>query len=208
MNKICTKCKNEKPIVEFFNNSAQPDGLSCWCKECNSEYSKTPVAKKTKAKCESTPSARQTREKYGRTLEGVFVTKKSSAKTRGIDFSLTFEEFVTIINRDLVCEYCGRPIEECIDLNVFVKNYEGNDVRLLKLAKNISNKMYNGKSFQLDRKDSLLGYTFENCVLACAICNVAKGWFLSHSVFKKVAKEAMDELMNTCVSAGYEVENG
>lgn len=35
MIKICTKCKTEKDTNEFGKHKARPDGLQCWCKECN-----------------------------------------------------------------------------------------------------------------------------------------------------------------------------
>lgn len=36
--KICTKCKQEKPIVEFCKNKRQKDGYDYRCKACRKEY--------------------------------------------------------------------------------------------------------------------------------------------------------------------------
>jgi len=33
--KVCVKCKQEKPVIEFHKNSRSTDGLHSYCKECN-----------------------------------------------------------------------------------------------------------------------------------------------------------------------------
>ncbi len=40
MNKICTKCKIEKPLTGFYENKRNFDGLHYWCKKCDNEYNK------------------------------------------------------------------------------------------------------------------------------------------------------------------------
>ena len=35
--KICTKCKIEKPNLEFNKKKSSKDGMSSYCKECNKE---------------------------------------------------------------------------------------------------------------------------------------------------------------------------
>ena len=50
--KICTKCKIEKPIEEFFHNKRLSDGHYYNCKECVRKYSKkrAPIRKKCREK--------------------------------------------------------------------------------------------------------------------------------------------------------------
>lgn len=38
--KICTKCKAEKDISEFYKRTRSKDGLSCWCKQCTAKKNK------------------------------------------------------------------------------------------------------------------------------------------------------------------------
>ena len=38
--KICSKCKQEKPVTDFYRNKWCPDGYYYQCKVCKSEYSK------------------------------------------------------------------------------------------------------------------------------------------------------------------------
>ena len=43
MTKICTKCKVEKPIVEFYKQPGRHDGLTSNCRSCKQEQSKLRV---------------------------------------------------------------------------------------------------------------------------------------------------------------------
>jgi len=74
------------------------------------------------------------------------------AKNRGLNFTLSKEEFATLTKGN--CEYCG--IEP---LQVFTGT-----------SKKSTPYLYNG----VDRLDNKLGYTKENCVSCCKICNIAK----------------------------------
>jgi hypothetical protein len=92
---------------------------------------------------------------------------RSWAKRAGREFTLTRDEFVQIIFSD--CHYCGCPPAQ-------VRNVKGK-----------------GKSSVItmngvDRKNNDVGYTPENCVSACKMCNFMKRAhsyedFLAH-VFK------------------------
>ena len=58
---------------------------------------------------------------------------------------------------------------------------------------------YRGKRIEIDRKDTVViqgneiekfdqEYTLENCVLACALCNMSKSDMFTHEEFHKVGK--------------------
>ena len=36
--KVCTKCKEHKPLSEFNKHKTMKDGLNYQCKSCNKEY--------------------------------------------------------------------------------------------------------------------------------------------------------------------------
>lgn len=38
--KVCRKCKKEKPLSEFTKNKNMPDGIWCYCLECNRKMTK------------------------------------------------------------------------------------------------------------------------------------------------------------------------
>lgn len=74
------------------------------------------------------------------------------AKRRNIQYNLTTEEFVNICSMD--CNYCGiKPSTISNPRNKFNGNF-----------------VYNG----IDRVDNSKGYTKENCVACCKICNRSK----------------------------------
>lgn len=86
----------------------------------------------------------------------------SGAKSRNLEFNLSDDTFEKLIFSD--CYYCGsKPVE-----------YQS-DIRLNKTEEIFKR---NG----IDRLDSSLGYTEENCVPCCATCNIMK-MSLSHNTF-------------------------
>lgn len=44
--KVCTKCKQEKLVSDFYKKSNTEDGLQYWCKECQNESNKKTHQKK------------------------------------------------------------------------------------------------------------------------------------------------------------------
>ena len=74
---------------------------------------------------------------------------RHTAKTKGLEFSLSPEEFRALIAQD--CHYCGEPPSRVID----------------RLGDRL---VVNG----LDRMDSGQGYTKDNCVACCTRCNMIK----------------------------------
>jgi hypothetical protein len=38
MTKICSKCKIEKSIKDFYKRKTSKDGLRCHCKKCDDQY--------------------------------------------------------------------------------------------------------------------------------------------------------------------------
>lgn len=95
-------------------------------------------------------------------IRNFFKRYKGSAKSRGIEFDLSFSEFKNIGSG--FCFYCGTsPILK-----------DTNDI------KNTTPSLFNG----IDRIDSSLGYFANNCVSCCSICNSMKN-SLSVSEFKE-----------------------
>lgn len=95
----------------------------------------------------------------------VYSNYKLNAKKKNISFELTFEKFISLTQKN--CHYCD---SELLNLSI-VKGRNGSFI-------------YNG----IDRKDNTKGYTIENCVPCCKICNVAKG-SMSYDDFIKWGKK-------------------
>lgn len=87
----------------------------------------------------------------------LFSNYKNSAKKRNLEFSLTKNEFVDLITKD--CFYCGVKPSRISSVKVNSEEAELN-----------SRFYFNG----IDRINSELGYTLQNCTSCCYDCNVAK----------------------------------
>lgn len=155
--KLCTKCKLEKSIEDFYKDNRKKDGLRSWCKECQLEDNRSRESKYNEARRkyreEHKEECRENKRKYYKenkdkilisnskwrqTLNGKWLSYKESAKKRKLDWKLTKKEFKSFWNRD--CFYCNSFIE----------------------------------GIGIDRKDNSLGYEIENCVPCCSICNTMK----------------------------------
>jgi len=77
---------------------------------------------------------------------------KKRAKARGLKYNLTEEQFAEITQKN--CYYCGAKPNN-----------------ISKDSKSYGEYIYNG----IDRIDSNKGYTIDNVVPCCKICNIAKG---------------------------------
>jgi hypothetical protein len=103
-------------------------------------------------KISSVQNSLKSRHKLAKKESGsnsIYAQYRNNAKTRNYEFLLTKEEFRILISSN--CFYCG--IEP---LNLY-------DVRYYNL-------LYNG----IDRIDNTKGYTTENSVACCKMCNVSK----------------------------------
>jgi hypothetical protein len=98
----------------------------------------------------------------------LFGRYRAGAKKRGLEFSLTREQFDTLVVQS--CTYCKTPPST-------VLRYKMKNTSIL----------YNG----IDRRDNRIGYTAENCAPCCEICNkwkltMTEQAFLEHA--RKVAR--------------------
>lgn len=110
-------------------------------------------------------------------FSGLFSAYKGQAKSRGITWELTEEQFKYLVQSP--CHYTGRPPS-----NVYTSaSSRGRNKRGLPFVEK-DTYIYNG----IDRLDSNKGYTVENCVPSCKDANLAKQ-SLSHDEFISLCKE-------------------
>lgn len=81
--------------------------------------------------------------------------KKICAEKRGLEFALDDDQLDVLFSSE--CHYCGAAPTNCMKYN--------------RAGRKPEVFWYNG----IDRVDSSKGYTFDNVVSACSICNRAKG---------------------------------
>jgi hypothetical protein len=90
----CIGCGTEKPDDAFYRRGS---GRIARCKTCVAGYGKT-------------DAARARHGAYLRTTIGRYNTAKQVARKRGIEFSLSLEEFERL--RSQPCAYCDGPLPE------------------------------------------------------------------------------------------------
>lgn len=93
-------------------------------------------------------------------INSVLYGYKRHAVRRGLSWELSDQEFESLIKG--CCYYCGSPPSS---VSCHHRNREGG-----KRRRTVSEVTRNG----IDRKDNSVGYTFENSVSCCAICNYSK----------------------------------
>lgn len=99
-------------------------------------------------------SISRTKNNPNMAFNALYANYRQGATSRGLQWQLSEGEFLALIQGD--CTYCGaKPAQ----VNV----------------RGVHSITYNG----VDRTDSNRGYSTENCVPCCGVCNVAK---LDHSV--------------------------
>lgn len=97
-------------------------------------------------------SMKNKRKEYGEcSFNGLYLRYKHNAISRNLKFLLNKEEFKTLTKQN--CYYCGTSPSEITKGKTAYGEY-----------------IYNG----IDRIDSSLNYTIDNCVSCCTICNKAK----------------------------------
>lgn len=151
--KICTQCKIEKSLEQFYlkNNKYVSACKKCISKK-SKEYSlihKEDISKNNKQyKLNNKAKISKQGKTYSRTISARFSTSKSQAKRRKINWLLTLEQFEKLIS--LPCFYCNNFLDKIVET-----------------------------SSGLDRINNSLGYNIDNCISCCKTCNRIKGHDLS-----------------------------
>ena len=194
--KTCVRCRLSKPLSEFHKNSRSKDGLYSYCKECNKEkaaqYLKTDKGKAALRKA----ITKKADEGYYRYGKGAIPILKQGAEKRGIVFQITAESLEEWWEKTPdVCYYCGNTIEEYIGIRNFIVSYNGNNCEISKFKRFYrSPKHQSIKWMTIDRKENEHGYTIENMVKSCWICNSLKNDFFPEKLMRVISPEIMDKL--------------
>jgi len=155
-------------LIENYCRKSTVKGKNIWlwkCRcDCGNEFEAKEHTLINRFGCHSCTNKKTSTETALRKKKGVVHSGlknrllkdyKAGASKRGLDFELTFEEFVSIMEQD--CHYCGASPE--------VREYE-----LQYMQKTQKPWAHNG----VDRVDSNKGYTIDNVVPCCPKCNYAK----------------------------------
>lgn len=121
LRKVCNGplCKGqERSVTEFYKCEPKKDGLQDWCKKCSKEQSKQyyrenkeKLNERSKQDYHNNKEERQEYSKeYGQTLNRRYYVYKRSARERGLEFTLTLEQFEFLTSQS--CCYCGGHTED------------------------------------------------------------------------------------------------
>jgi hypothetical protein len=188
--KKCTKCNLEKNELEFSKKKSRPDGLNYWCKSCVKVYRDSIVPdipqSKRCTKCLIVKDKSEFRLDKNRTglkswchrceLDRHYAYLKTDigrAKVRRNSYGILRyghsknkairNGIIWDISKDQFIELCKLPCEYC-----------GSKV------------VTTGSG--LDRKDPNIGYTIDNVVPCCYLCNTMKWNYWSYNEMKEIGK--------------------
>lgn len=193
--KLCRHCLLDLPTSDFYKNHRNADGLSSYCKVCASTkgkaYHKSEKGQeKYKLRMESG---------YTKTGKAGVAILRAGAAARNLECTITPDELTTWWQETPnTCHYCGSTIKEYIGLRDAViaygdnggKNYE--ILKFLRFFKGSKQRAIQHMTF--DRRDNKKGYTLDNIVKACWICNNLKGAFLTEEQMQLIGPWAIHDL--------------
>jgi len=115
-------------------------------------------------------------------INTIYSGYRTNANSRNISFELTKSVFTKITSQN--CFYCGQePIE-----SDFSKGRNRTSTKF----------MHNG----VDRLDSKVAYTIENCVPCCSMCNLMKNKFSAESFLNKIKQIYVYKQCSTTMPEG------
>ena len=93
---------------------------------------------------------------------------------------LSYEEFVKF-SCEKTCHYCSGDVE----WNAYTSLWEPKRLRRVKGNEPLPRTKHTG--YNLDRKNNLLGYSTDNCVVCCGSCNRTKGDRFTYEEFMRLS---------------------
>ena len=132
------------------------------CKHCRAQFTRKKEALKNIIHCPNCCHARNG-SNLSTALYDMLIHYKNNARTRNIEWQLTEEQYKKLVKDK--CYYCGAEPSE-------------------RKGTIINNKieLVNG----IDRIDSSKGYSIENCVSCCAMCNKMKNNYSQQQFLDKI----------------------
>lgn len=195
--KKCARCGIEKNETEFSKNKRNADGLHSYCKECNKAkaqaFNKTAQGRQNVEKAQK----KQFESGYFKYGKGAITNMSKSASQREINFHLT-EELLKKwwLSTCDECHYCGITTEQYRNIRDFIINYAGDDFSITRFKKffklDIHAKI---NDMTIDRVDNNQGYTIDNIVKSCWICNSLKSDFYTEKEMTIVSKMIINPLV-------------
>ena len=130
--KVCSKCKKEKPHLDFYKDKSRKDGCRPQCKECTKNYTRLPKSKKLRAaasaryKSKNLDKVRNSNAARHRGMSGpqrdeFILSRGNCCEICGISREVSKEVF----NRDLAIDHCHKTNENVGVLCILCNNAAG-----------------------------------------------------------------------------------
>jgi hypothetical protein len=84
MNKICSKCKENKPLEDYYTNNNCKDGKASECKSCHDKYQKSDKGILARAKYFKSDKGKSAQTKYQKSDKGKSAQTKYQKSDKGI----------------------------------------------------------------------------------------------------------------------------
>ena len=132
--------------------------------------------------CKNCKDKMTAKPKVESVINTIYSGYRTNANSRHISFELTKEIFIELVSQN--CFYCNQePIE-----SEFSKGRNRTNIKFL----------HNG----VDRLDSKVGYTVENCVSCCSMCNLMKNKFSVEDFINKIKQIYVYKQCSTTMPEG------
>jgi hypothetical protein len=191
--KVCSRCKIRKNEDRCFYEKKRGTGKTSWCRACIDRY------KNTKSGRRVVP-----RSAYVGSLVRKWKNYSYDAKKKGVKFELTFNEYKDIVETNTTCFYCGYTYDHIKSIFDKIASSKSSLRSIRKLKRSLRVAM-RSQGLTLDEKDSFGDYSKENCVMACHLCNQAKGWAIPAEAYRSIASSPIANIVRICKEAGLEI---
>ncbi len=161
--KICGKCKKEKCVTDFYKAKSRKDGYRWSCKECEN---KSNNARESKYK--------DTRKKYRKTENYKFIKRRYFLDNKEKLLKDNKKWWNTLNGR--LASYKRSAIVRNIDWDLSDEQFKLFWQRECFYCNNQI------ETIGIDRRDNQIGYSMDNCVSCCEVCNRMK-WILGEEEF-------------------------
>ena len=151
--KICSHCKKEKSLSEFYKTKTNRDGLSYLCKPCSREQTEKYRTKNRDTYYQNQKARRETEDVF---ISNLLYNARTRAEKKGREFTLTPDDIKNRLHEiEYHCEITGQKMT----------------------LEHGSRESKNQYKVSLDRIDSSKGYTPDNIQLICNAVNIMKSNF-------------------------------
>jgi hypothetical protein len=176
--KMCRKCKVEKELCEFYSRPSSVDGTDSYCKSCTKKYVTT---------YSSTPAAKLHKKEYDKQYRLRNAERRRELgkirRSKG-DYYWSYQKSWQSTLRGRFSAYRSRAKHNKMDFTLTMEQFVTLTSSLCVYCKKISQ----GREYVgIDRVDSSQGYTEQNCVPCCDICNYMKSDLSQEEFFEHIS---------------------